>query len=221
VHRWNGTDGQSKDAGELRVTRIETISDGEIDEDKLGWVSGISEEQAEKYKIRKGDILFSHINSDPHIGKTAIAPKDYVDLLHGMNLLLLRANPKVIEPHFLHLVCRYYREKGVFVKICSRSVNQSSINQGKLKALEIPMPPLAEQHNIVSVLSLACEAIGQQEKPRHTPDWSPPQCQAATFPRVMPCPYMAISKVPGGKTFADEPSSPTGVIFSSVSYIVQ
>ncbi|MDO8706318.1 MAG: restriction endonuclease subunit S [Sulfuricaulis sp.] len=155
---------QSKERGELRVTRTETISDGFIDEKKVRSVSGLSPEQVEKYRIHKGDILFSHINSDPHLGKTAIASRDYADLLHGMNLLLLRANKKVLEPQFLHFVCCYYRMKGVFVKICSRSVNQSSINQAKLKALVIPLPPLPEQHKIAGVLGVLQRTIEQQER---------------------------------------------------------
>jgi type I restriction enzyme S subunit len=158
------TTGQSKDGGELQVTRIETISDGIIDEQKVRWVSGLKPDQIEKYRIQKGDILFSHINSDPHLGKSAIALKDYSDLLHGMNLLLLRANRGVLEPEFLHFVFCYYRTKGVFIKICSRSVNQSSINQAKLKALEIPLPPLPEQQKIAAVLGLVQRAIEEQER---------------------------------------------------------
>ena len=155
---------QDRDQGDLRVTRIETISDGYIAEDRVRYTSGLSPEQVEKFRIRTGDILFSHINSDPHLGKTAIARKDYDDLLHGMNLLLLRANRKVLNPQFLHFLCCYYRAKGVFVKICSRSVNQSSINQAKLKALEIPLPPLPEQSKIADVLGVVQQALEQQKR---------------------------------------------------------
>ena len=155
---------QNKEEGELRVTRIETVSDGFIAEDRVRFASGLSAEHVEKYRIRKGDILFSHINSDPHLGKTAIALKDYPDLLHGMNLLLLRANKEILLPEFLHFLCCYYRVKGVFVKICSRSVNQSSINQAKLKALEIPLPPLPEQQKIAGVLGVVQRAMEQQER---------------------------------------------------------
>ncbi|MCL2591417.1 MAG: restriction endonuclease subunit S [Betaproteobacteria bacterium] len=155
---------QNKEHGEFRVTRIETISDGYINNKRIRFVSGINKENVDKYRIRKGDILFSHINSDPHLGKTALAQKDYTDLLHGMNLLLLRTNPNVLMPDFFHFICCYYRIKGVFAKICSRSVNQSSINQAKLKALEIPLPPLLEQQKISAVLGLVQQAIEQQEK---------------------------------------------------------
>lgn len=155
---------QSPDKGDYKVSRIETISAGWIDEKRVGFVSDLKEKDVEKYRIRKGDILFSHINSDPHLGKTGIARRTYPDLLHGMNLLLIRPNPEVFEPDFLDLVFHYYREIGVFIKICSRAVNQSSINQAKMKALDVPLPLLPEQKKIAHILSTVQRAIEQQER---------------------------------------------------------
>jgi len=155
---------QSQDGGKYRVTRIETIAAGRIDESRVRYVSDLKSKEAERSRIQRGDILFSHINSDPHIGKTAIAERDYEDLLHGMNLLLIRPNPVVFDPQFLNRVFQYYRELGVFIAICSRSVNQSSINQAKLKALEIPLPPLPEQKKIAHILSTVQRAIDEQER---------------------------------------------------------
>lgn len=155
---------QDKNEGDYKITRIETIGDGYIDEGRVRFVSKVSEETLGKFLIRKDDILFSHINSEPHIGKTAIALRDYPNLLHGMNLLLLRPNSEVVDSYFLHLVFRFYRQIGVFSKICARAVNQSSINQEKLRSLEIPLPPLSEQRRIAHVLSTVQTAIEQQER---------------------------------------------------------
>ena len=139
--------------GQYKVSRIETIRAGWIDDTRVRFVSGLEDKYIKKYLLQKGDILFSHINSDRHLGKTGFADRDYDDLLHGMNLLLIRANPKVFDPEFLNHVFQYYRDIGVFMAICSRAVNQSSINQARMKALELPFPPLAEQKEIVHILS--------------------------------------------------------------------
>ncbi|GEM_PF-4830526 len=66
----------------------------------------------EKYLVCLGDILFSHINSDPHLGKTGIASQDTENLLNWMNLLLIRSNPEVLDPWFLNSLFLWYREKG-------------------------------------------------------------------------------------------------------------
>jgi type I restriction enzyme S subunit len=155
---------QVQDKGDYKVTRIETIGAGWIDDRRVRFVSGLNEKDIEKYLVRKGDILFSHINSDPHLGKTGIAKQTYPDLLHGMNLLLLRPNQEMFEPEFLDFVFQFYREKGVFIKICSRAVNQSSINQAKMKTLEVPLPPLPEQKKIAHILSTIQRAIEAQEQ---------------------------------------------------------
>ena len=42
------------------------------------------------------------------------------------------------------------RAQGAFFGIAQRSVNQSSINQKKLKSLELDLPPLEEQDRIVA-----------------------------------------------------------------------
>ena len=51
------------------ITRIETISDGNINWERVGYAKPCPE--IESYKIQYGDILYSHINSIDHIGKVA------------------------------------------------------------------------------------------------------------------------------------------------------
>ena len=53
----------------LPVTRIETISSGRIDFNKVGYTTSFN--KMADYELRKGDILYSHINSLDHIGKIA------------------------------------------------------------------------------------------------------------------------------------------------------
>jgi type I restriction enzyme S subunit len=134
------------------VTRIETISDGNINPNKVGYISSIDRGQIEKYRLLPGDILFSHINSEPHLGKTAIYQENPPLILHGMNLLLLRAHPSVSDPYFLFYLLNHERAKGTFIGLAARAVGQSSINMGKLRNLSVPLPPLPEQRAIAHVL---------------------------------------------------------------------
>ena len=62
---------QNKDGIGVKISRIETISSGKINYQKTGFCK-ITEIDKKKYKLNKGDILFSHINSPIHVGKTAI-----------------------------------------------------------------------------------------------------------------------------------------------------
>ena len=132
----------------LPISRIETIWNGEIDWQRVKYIQEDFSEFIEKYKLRPGDILLSHINSDAHLGKTAIFCDKNRILIHGINLLLIRLNHS-IDHKFINFQLRNLRAKGRFVSIAQRAVNQSSINQQKIKGLEICLPPLAEQHRIV------------------------------------------------------------------------
>jgi type I restriction enzyme S subunit len=144
---------QNKEGNGYPVTRIETISEEKIDLSKLGYVSGLSEKDVENYRLIEGDILFSHINSLEHIGKTAIYEGVPRFLLHGMNLLLLRPDKNKIYPIFLLYLLRLFREKKIFEAMSKRAVNQASINQTELRNLKIFLPSLPEQQKIAEVLS--------------------------------------------------------------------
>jgi type I restriction enzyme S subunit len=165
----NGYNGKPNKSGDrYKVTRIETIASGTIDTNRVGFADGLTAEVVEKHSIAKGDILFSHINSEPHLGKTAICTSNDPTLIHGVNLLLLRTNPQ-INPQYLNTVFKELRVAGYFISIAQRAINQSSINQKNLGKTPIPLPPLAEQKRIVAkvdeLLGL-CDALGAQQQER-------------------------------------------------------
>lgn len=142
---------QTSDSIGDKITRIETIAQWSINLDKV-WYFKLTSEDKKKYNIQKWDILFSHINSVEHIGKVAIAKQDYDELFHGMNLLLLRADKNIISPEFLYTVLSAYFKKWYWKTLCKKAINQASLNQKNLNEVDIPLPPLPRQHEIVEHL---------------------------------------------------------------------
>ena len=146
----NGTTAkQIQEKTKYPVSRIETISNEFVDFVKVRYLNNPTKDIIEKYKIEQGDILFSNINSDIHLGKTAIFYENQT-LIHGMNLLLIRPESRIVIPKFLNFYFKYYRNLGKFISIAQHAVNQSSINQTKLKNLDFIIPPLNEQKRIVA-----------------------------------------------------------------------
>ena len=147
----NGVNGkQNKDGIGLPVSRIETIANQSIDMERIGFVSDYVEENFEKYRLNEGDILFSHINSPSHLGKTALCGKN-IKLFHGVNLLRIVVNGAV-TPEFFNFYCKYIRGVGEFSLKAQHAVNQSSLNQQKLKQFILPISPLNEQIRIANKL---------------------------------------------------------------------
>jgi type I restriction enzyme S subunit len=81
-----------------------------------------------------------------------------------MNLLRLTVNKDFALPNFLTHLLGICRSRGWLKALAARAVGQSSINQGKLKALLVPVPPLAEQADIASCLDAADSLISARER---------------------------------------------------------
>ncbi len=65
----NGLTYDTRQTSGVKVTRIETISVGVVDTSRVGYTAHTK--AIERYRLRKGDLLYSHINSLSHIGKVA------------------------------------------------------------------------------------------------------------------------------------------------------
>jgi type I restriction enzyme S subunit len=156
----NGFNVKQKNYGKNPVSRIETISNEFIDFNRVKYIDDIDQTSLNEYKLIKGDILFSHINSEKHIGKTAIYLNDDKILIHGINLLLFRTNEKIFPLYLLNLL-KQLKNEGLFIKIAKRAVNQASISTTQLKKIRISLPSLPEQQKIASILSKVDEQIEQ------------------------------------------------------------
>lgn len=140
---------QIDDAGKLRVSRIQTISDGQVDIKKTKWTN---DDVSEKDMLIDGDILFSHINSYDHLAKTGIVKKEHEPLVHGTNILKLRPNQDIILPMYAFYIFKSSYFIGMGKKYARLAVNQASIRVSDIKKIKIPIPSLDTQEKIVNEL---------------------------------------------------------------------
>jgi type I restriction enzyme S subunit len=148
---------QDKGGNGDRISRIESISDATFDLDKVGYAE-LSQREKEKNRLQPGDILFSHINSAVHVGKTAVFDCDE-PVYHGVNLLLMRPK-EVVTSAYLDHALKYLFQSGYWRGVCKQSVNQASVNQRDISRVEIRFPKsLAEQQRIVGLLDKAFEGL--------------------------------------------------------------
>ena len=144
----NGYNYDFREHGTYPMSRIETISSGEINYKR---VALIEHEPPSEYKLKVGDILYSHINSLPYIGN--IAQYDGTDCLyHGMNLLLLRPTD-VIDYVYLKYLLKSETMRSKARSAAKVAINQASISTRDLSQFQVAYPPLPEQRAIAEVLS--------------------------------------------------------------------
>jgi len=155
------SESQNKDGEGIPVSRIETIANGIVNYQKVGYVSGGKDYS--KHRLEPGDLLFSNINSRAEIGKTAIYRGEQ-PLYHGMNLLRLRYDSNTFNPYFAYYIYDSPMAQDVFFRMSKAAVGQSSINQSQMERLFLPTPPLPEQRKIATVLYTVDQAIEKIDK---------------------------------------------------------
>ncbi|WP_340031202.1 restriction endonuclease subunit S [Paenibacillus sp. FSL K6-1122] len=151
--------------GGYPITRIETIANGIVDRNKMGY-AGINDlEKYRDYILHTGDILMSHINSEKHLGKSAVCElEENEKIIHGMNLLCLRSNSKLLNYKFGRYFFLSDQFKIQIPKIIKKSVNQASFNVTSLKELEMTLPPLEVQKRIAQNLDTVSELLALRKK---------------------------------------------------------
>ena len=137
---------QTKDVDGFPITRIETLAGGIFNRDRMGYAGIYDLSKYSAYVLESRDLLMSHINSKTYIGRTVEYKRNNDEtIIHGMNLLRLKAIHDIIDSTFFV----YYTKSGDFkskiARIRKDAVNQSSFAISDLKRLNIPLPPLSLQ----------------------------------------------------------------------------
>jgi type I restriction enzyme S subunit len=147
---------QKSNSGAHLITRIETISKGAVDLERIGRAD-LNEKELSKYRLAENDILFSHINSPIHVGKTALFDTK-AEVYHGVNLLRIRTI-KDVNPKFLRYFLLFLYTSGFWRTVAKQSVNQASVNQKDISEVPFSYPSLEKQGEIVKKLDSAFTKI--------------------------------------------------------------
>ena len=150
----NGANIKQNDLQEgFPITRIETTANDKFNRNRMGYAGITDISKYESYVLEDEDLLMSHINSAQYLGRTVLYIKRPNEtIIHGMNLLRLKANKRIINPAY----ARYYFYGNMFKKqiknITKKSVNQASFSIKDLKRIQINVPNLEKQVMIVKIL---------------------------------------------------------------------
>ncbi len=103
-----------------------------------------------KAKIFKWDIIFNNTNSKELVWKTAYVEQDYE---YGFSNHLTRMVIKnSYYSKYVSIYINYLFGKWFFQNLANKWIWQAGVNNGMLKEIQIPLPPLPRQHEIVAHL---------------------------------------------------------------------
>ena len=125
-----GTSTKCSKTGKYPVLRMGNMQTGSFVMDDLVYLD--SDEELEKYRVRKDDVFFNRTNSALHVGKAAIYDGGS-DCLFAGYLIRLNYSDDVLDGRFLNYYLNAPSTRAYGYSVMTSSVNQSNINGTKLK----------------------------------------------------------------------------------------
>ena len=151
--------------GGYPITRIETTANDRFNRDRMGYAGITDIEKYESYILQDGDLLMSHINSVQYLGRTVLYEKQGNEkIIHGMNLLGLKARRDIIIPAYARYCFYSYSFRQQIGRITKKSVNQASFAVADLKKIKIKVPDLSEQSRVVDILNRLNQVIEDRQQ---------------------------------------------------------
>lgn len=139
---------------------MENIFNRAINDSKIEFVETVDD----KLLVKSGDLLFNRTNSHDQVAKVGIYKGHLGDkVTHASYLVRLRPNHLCI-PQYLN----YYLNNSAFLSFSRRmaipSVQQANLNPNRYGRLEIAVPPIEEQFDIVDFLDNELNKLTKLER---------------------------------------------------------
>ncbi|MEK6476030.1 restriction endonuclease subunit S [Catalinimonas sp. 4WD22] len=112
----------------------------------------LTNEELEAYYLEANDILINRVNSAELIGKSAIIPMHNESLVYESMNMRARLVFKDRLAFYINLLLQTQYARNYMQESAKHAIGQSSVNQTIVANLFVPLPPLAEQKAIISIV---------------------------------------------------------------------
>lgn len=146
-----GLSSRAGDAGAYPMLRMTNLVRGTVTDSGLKYCD-LSESDFRSYQLRDGDILFNRTNSAELVGRSGIF-KLTGDFVFASYLIRLRTRSADLLPEYLNeFINSPLGQRRIRVHI-SKGVSQANISASKLRTVNIPVPSVGEQREVVEHLN--------------------------------------------------------------------
>jgi len=154
-----GSSTKSIKDGKFPVLRMGNIQGGKIDWTDLVYTN--DKDEAKKYRLTEGDLLFNRTNSRELVGKTGLFDGRREAIFAGY-LVRVSMLGKII-PTYSNFVLNSKHHREWCDENKTDALGQSNINATKLRDFLFPLPPLAEQQAIVDRVNSLMAVVDELE----------------------------------------------------------
>jgi type I restriction enzyme S subunit len=149
------------------ILRIEDFSnDGDIVNSASNRVLADDSENR-IYALKKNDIVTNRVNSLSHLGKTALVGELLEPMVFESNMMRYRVDERQVLPSYILRLLNSPVCKKQIIENAKRAVAQSSINQGNLKSILLPMPSVESQKELIGILETVVNKINVHERTKY------------------------------------------------------
>jgi type I restriction enzyme S subunit len=157
----------SNDSTGVPVLRMGNIQEGSLDFSKLKYLP-VDHTEFPELLLKKGDLLFNRTNSAELVGKSAVYRGEFPLCSYASYLICVRFAFKYLANFLCYYINSRYGKVWVS-SVCTQQAGQANVNGSKLQALAFPLPPLAEQTQIVAEIEAQfSELAGTEETIEHS-----------------------------------------------------
>ena len=144
-----GTSNPAVEGGKYPYLRMNNITvDGKLDLGDLKYID-ISDNELEKYVVRKGDLLFNRTNSIELVGKTTTFDLNE-DMIIAGYIIRVRLNNQML-PEVLSQYMNLEVIKSKLRDMAKGAVNQANINAQELQSIRVYLPDIDIQKKFVKI----------------------------------------------------------------------
>lgn len=141
----------------IPVINVRNIGFGDIRSDAaLEYVAADTAQRLSRHVLRYGDIVFGRKGA---VERHAYIAQHSEGWLQGSDCLRLRLTSTRVLPRFASYCLLTDRHKTWMQNQCSHGATMASLNQDIISRIELPVPPIQHQRNVVAVLSAYDELI--------------------------------------------------------------
>ncbi|MBA2780073.1 restriction endonuclease subunit S [Halomonas kenyensis] len=135
---------------DLPYLRVANVQDGHVDLSSVNTVT-VALSEVERYRLQPGDVLMNEGGDNDKLGRGTVWEGEIADCLHQNHVFAIRPNQYLL-PYWLSMFTRSSAARSYFYLYSKQSTNLASISSSNVMSCPLPLPPTAEQRQILSFL---------------------------------------------------------------------
>jgi type I restriction enzyme S subunit len=146
-----GKDYEDKKTVSLPYLRVANVQVGYVDLTVVKEIA-VLESEIERYSLKSGDVLMNEGGDNDKLGRGTVWKAEIEPCLHQNHVFAIRPNEH-LNPEWLAIFTQSSRARSYFYLNSKQSTNLASISSSNVMNLDLPMPPVGEQCQILDFLA--------------------------------------------------------------------